>query len=309
MLELLDLVADAGRHLELQLCRREVHLLGELGDQADQVSPGDAAALRRLTQASRTAADELAAWTGRWSGPAAAPSGTTAPLAVSVVAAPEVEALAEALDRVGEAGAPGITEVFDGRTAERQAAIINARAHLETDLRDAGGRLAGLRTKRDAIAVEQDDAPPASDLRPASREGRPGAPLWRLVRFADGIGDAEAAAVEGALYGAGLLTAWIHPDPALTRAALAAAEGDGYLVPSAQVTGRTLADILVPEDQGHVSPAVINAVLDAPAGELPGRVVLVRRYVGAALEALPGTRRVAFQVIAQMLVRDASRDR
>jgi hypothetical protein len=52
----------------------------------------------------------------------------------------------------------------------------------------------------------------------------------------------------------------------------------------------------------------INAVLDVPAGELPGRVALVQRYVGAALETVPGTRRVAFQVIARMLVRDASCD-
>lgn len=52
----------------------------------------------------------------------------------------------------------------------------------------------------------------------------------------------------------------------------------------------------------------INAVLDVPADELPGRVALVRRYVGAALDAVPGTRRVTFQVIAQMLARDASRD-
>jgi hypothetical protein len=52
----------------------------------------------------------------------------------------------------------------------------------------------------------------------------------------------------------------------------------------------------------------IDAVLEVPASELPGRVALVRRYVGAALEAVPGTRRVTFQVIAQMLVRDASRD-
>jgi hypothetical protein len=50
-------------------------------------------------------------------------------------------------------------------------------------------------------------------------------------------------------------------------------------------------------------------VLDVPADELPRRVALVRRYIGAALEALPGARRVTFQVVAQMLVRDASRDR
>jgi hypothetical protein len=52
----------------------------------------------------------------------------------------------------------------------------------------------------------------------------------------------------------------------------------------------------------------IDAVLDVPAGELPGRVALVRRYIGAALDAVPGTRRVTFQVVAQMLARDAIRD-
>ena len=52
----------------------------------------------------------------------------------------------------------------------------------------------------------------------------------------------------------------------------------------------------------------INAALDVPAGELPGRVALVRRYIGAALDAVPGSRRVTFQVVAQMLARDASRD-
>jgi hypothetical protein len=80
--------------------------------------------------------------------------------------------------------------------------------------------------------------------------------------------------------------------------------------------GRSLmndrAEILTPESlprPGEVALlTAINAVLDVPAGELPGRVAPVRRYVGAALEAVPGTRRVAFQVIAQMLVRDVSRD-
>src|SRR5260370_13141100 len=157
-------------------------------------------------------------------------------------------------------------EVFPGLPAERQAATITARANLETLVRDARRRLADLRAERDAIAAEEDDAPQANDLRTASRDGRPGAALWQLVRFTDGIDDAQAAAIEGALYGAGLLTAWIHPDPAQTRAALAAAEADGYLIPadsaadpaSDSAAGRTLADILVPEDQEHVTPTVIT---------------------------------------------------
>jgi Putative exonuclease SbcCD, C subunit len=223
------------------------------------------AAAARLAEARQAAAAELATWTSRWSGPADALSPPAEPLAVRIVAAPDVEALAEALGRIGESAATSITEVFDSRTAERQAAVITTRAHLETDLRDVRERLDVLRAERGAIAAEQDDAPPASDLRPARREGRPGAPLWRLVRFADGIGGAEAAAVEGALYGAGLLTAWVHPDPALTEAALAAADADGYLVPSTPVTGRTLADMLVAEDQDYVPSAAISAVLRSVA--------------------------------------------
>ncbi|HEX5298228.1 MAG TPA: TIGR02680 family protein, partial [Streptosporangiaceae bacterium] len=225
---------------------REQDLGGKQAAEQAQEQAG-AAAAAQLAAAGQAAADDLAGWASRWSGPLATESDTGA--------------LAEALGLAGEPGATSLAEVFDRCTADRQAATITARAHLETDLREIRARLAALRAERDAIAAEQDDAPPASDLRPAGREGRPGAPLWQLVRFADGTGDAEAAAVEGALYGAGLLTAWVHPEPALTEAALAAAEADGYLVPSAPVGGRTLAAVLVPEEQDRVAPAVVGAVL------------------------------------------------
>jgi hypothetical protein len=209
-----------------------------------------AAAADRLARARQAAAGELTAWTGRWAAEQA-----------PVVTALDAEVIAQALDQIGEPGATSIAEVFDGRTAERQAATITARANLEADLREVRKRLAGLRAERDAIADELDDAPPGSDLRPASRNARPGAPLWQLVRFAEGIGDAQAAAVEGALYGAGLLTAWVHPDLALTEAALAAADADGYLIPSVPASGRVLTDVLVPDEQDQVPAAVITAVL------------------------------------------------
>ena len=41
-LELADLVAEPGCHLELQLRGRGVHLLGELADQADELGAGGA---------------------------------------------------------------------------------------------------------------------------------------------------------------------------------------------------------------------------------------------------------------------------
>jgi hypothetical protein len=203
---------------------------------------------QRLTTARQAVAAGLSAWTDRWAGP-------------DVATDEDVAALAEALDRIGEPGATSLTEIFDGRTAERKDECVRARAHLESGLRDVRRRLAGLRAERDAVAAEQDDAPPVSDLRPAGRDGRPGAPLWQLVRFADSVPEADAAAIEGALYGAGLLTAWLHPDPALTAEAIAAAEADGYLVATAPAAGRSLAGLLVPEEQDHVPAEVVGAVL------------------------------------------------
>ena len=173
----------------------------------------------------------------------------------------------------GEPGAASLAEAYDRCTADRQAATITAQANLGAALREARRRLTDLRAERDAIAAEQDDAPPASDLRPATRDARLGAPLWQLVRFAPDVPDETAAAIEGALYGAGLLTAWVHPDPALTKTALEAAEADGYLIPTAPAGApgaspgaasggaRTLADILIAEDQEHVPADVIVAVL------------------------------------------------
>ena len=248
----------------------------------------------RLATARDQAAAELAAWTTRWAPPPEPPT-ETAPAGASPrrawvdillprVAPPEGDlpehvisragaaALSEALEALGEPGAVGLPEVYAQLTGQRQAAVITARANLETGLKAHRAHLAGLREERAAIAAERDDAPPASDLRPASRDGRPGAPLWQLVRFKDGTTDRKAAAIEGALYGAGLLTAWVHPDPALTRDALSAAEADGYLVPAAPVTGPCLADILIPEDQEAVPATVIASVLRsvALADELGG---------------------------------------
>jgi Putative exonuclease SbcCD, C subunit len=245
------------------------------------------AAAAHLTATRAEATDTLTAWSARWSPPShaprtddAPPTADEAPLPVDgselpdhLITAADIDALTEMLEHTGEPGAASLAEAFDRCTADRQAATITAQANLGAALREARRRLTDLRAERDAIAAEQDDAPPASDLRPATRDARPGAPLWQLVRFAPDVPDETAAAIEGALYGAGLLTAWVHPDPALTKAALEAAEADGYLIPTAPAGApgaspgaasggaRTLADVLIAEDQEHVPADVIVAVL------------------------------------------------
>src|SRR5690348_15463950 len=50
VLEVLDLIPDPGGHLELQLGRGGMHLIGELTDQRDQVTTRLAAAGRALAR-------------------------------------------------------------------------------------------------------------------------------------------------------------------------------------------------------------------------------------------------------------------
>jgi len=251
--KLLEAIRDAG--IRRTFAEQD---LGQTEAAEQEQEQAAAAAEARLEQIRQMAADEFAAWSRRWSGPAG-----TVPRDGGIIAPADSRGLAEALDHAGEAGAPSLAEVFDRGAAPRREEAAAARANLETQLREVRERLTGLQAERDAIAAEQDDAPPASDLRPADRDGRPGAPLWRLVRFADTVNEAQAAALEGALYGAGLLTAWVHPDAGLTGTALAAAEADGYLVAigDCPADGQTLADVLVPEDTDRVAREVVSGVL------------------------------------------------
>jgi hypothetical protein len=196
----------------------------------------------------------LHAWAGRWIG--------DEPYAA--VTAGQTELLAAALDGLGEPDAPSLAELFGTLTAERGRTLTAAGQRLRTRDADLGEAAARLASERETVAGERDDGPPASDLRPASRAERTGAPLWRLADFRAGVDAGTAAAVEGALYGAGLLTAWVHPDPSLTMAAVGATEADGYLIAlpaAARPAGRTLADVLIPEQQDMVAPGLVEAVL------------------------------------------------
>jgi uncharacterized protein (TIGR02680 family) len=274
---LLESIRDARSrrgHLEADLGRKEA-AQREQEDTSNQAS-------ERLAAIRSQAASDLAAWTTRWAPPpdpaprrawvdilipqaASTPALPVWMLPGHVISREETATLTGALEGIGEPGATGLPEIYAQLTAERHATVITTRANLQTELTAGRRRLAELRAERDVIAAEKDDAPPPSDLRPASRHGRPGAPLWQLVRFADHVTEERAAAIEGALYGAGLLTAWIHPDPALTREALATAEADGYLIATGPAPGPTLAQALVPETQEHVPADIIARLLESIA--------------------------------------------
>ena len=232
--------------------------LGKARQAADNHQAAHQEATGRLDASRRDLAEALASWAGRWTG--------DEPYAV--VTAGQAEALSTAAGRAGEPGTEGLAELFGALTAPLGQALAVRRDRLtsrDDDLRQATGQ---LERERQTVAGERDDGPPASDQRLSDRAEQPGAPLWQLADFRPDLDGHTAAAIEGALYGAGLLTAWIHPDPALTRAAVAAAEADGYLValpPAARPGGRTLADVLVPEQQDMVPRPLVQAVLESIA--------------------------------------------
>ncbi|MCP3802660.1 TIGR02680 family protein [Allokutzneria sp. A3M-2-11 16] len=132
-----------------------------------------------------------------------------------------------------DAAATPVLEDIAGKEAIITAAVDAARRE-RTEVAD---ELARLRTERDLPPV----APPT---RTTDRATMTGAPLWRLVDFADSTPDRTAASIEAALEGSGLLDAWVG--------ARGEIEGhDVFADPDAlpPVRSRSLADVLVAEHE------------------------------------------------------------
>ena len=183
-------------------------------------------------------------------------SGLYATAGITVAAYEDLDA---AVARIGEDDAPSLDAVLADASADGLENVRASRMQASNTVVALTDELSSMRSERDRIGAEHDDAPPPFAARTAEREGRVGAPLWRLVRFSDGIDPVDAAGIEAALHAANLLDGWIS-----------AADGPGseeseqYLVPLPEATrpsGRTLADVLEAEPGTEVPEPVIRAVL------------------------------------------------
>ncbi len=137
------------------------------------------------------------------------------------------------------------------------------RASADRD--DANTEVADLNRRRNAVAAQADPHPAAPVWHRDPREGRPGAPFWRLVDFAGDLGAAERAGLEAALEGAGLLDAWVHPDGRVDAALLDAqlSAGSSAGTPPDGPAGPTVAAVLAPDSAGAESAGVaVGAVRD-----------------------------------------------
>ncbi|MFD8527175.1 TIGR02680 family protein [Streptosporangium canum] len=177
----------------------------------------------------------------------------------------DADPLAEALEQAGEPDAQGLEAVFTTATAQAVQALRDSQAEIRAERGAAGRDRTQVQAERARIAAEHDDAPAAFLARTAERDGKPGAPFWRLVRFAGDVNEERAASIEAALEAANLLDAWVTP----AGAPVAAGDSEGYLVPGSPVAGRSLAELLVPEEETPVPVERIAAILRSVALDGP----------------------------------------
>ncbi|WP_242614041.1 TIGR02680 family protein [Actinomadura roseirufa] len=163
---------------------------------------------------------------------------------------------------------PAATAVDD---AARQAteALGRLAADAETRLRTEGETEKSLKEEIERLESGGLDVPPVPYTRSASREGRPGAPLWKVVDFAATVPADHRAGLEAALEASGILDAWVTPQGTLLG------EGDTFVVTGEPVQGPSCALVLRPAiDRADprtavVSDAAVHAVL-AGLGLGPG---------------------------------------
>jgi uncharacterized protein (TIGR02680 family) len=187
--------------------------------------------------------------------------------------------LTAAVDAAGEIDAPSLGQLYADATAPPAAARLEELVMLRSRRSAVAEERAAVAAERERIAAERDDAPPAPATRTTARDGRPGAPLWCLVRFGPHVPERDAAGLEAALQAAGLLDAWVDPAPDGGRT------GDGYLVPlppHRRPAGPTLDQALEVEDQDHVPAERVRAVLASIAfTDISADDVEARNAVGA----------------------------
>ena len=229
---------------------REVLLRAEyqLNEAESQLTEAESA----LERARQSAADAVADWILRHGGILRDAAGP----AVATALPP---ALADALPRIGTPDGGTLTARFDELTADADRDLRDEATRHRGELAQLRQHVDELTARRDAIADQTDDAPPPFAARTATRDNRAGAPLWRLVRFADHVADADRAGIEAALHAANLLDAWVDPGD------------DADAVPSETVlrplpererpAGTTLNNVLVPDDPIGVPTARVAAIL------------------------------------------------
>ena len=119
------------------------------------------------------------------------------------LAFPEPDALVDLIE-----SEPAVLAHIDGVAGQLLERIAGDETATTLERDDLSRRRATEAGELERLRVERDLPPEALRTRTADRSALTGAPLWRLVRFADAVPDAAQGRIEAALEAAGLLDAW-----------------------------------------------------------------------------------------------------
>ena len=176
--------------------------------------------------------------------------------------------LADAIDALGESGAPSLSAAFGEATDPARVELIERRSASRGLIDTLKAEVVSLETQRDEVGSETDPGPAPPTWRTEREPGRPGAPLWRCCDWAPGVDDHDRGQLEAALDAAGLLDAWIAPDGQEPGGAAPAGSADSWLASShasaAEPDDRSdLTSVLVPSVPGGsgLSEAAVSRVL------------------------------------------------
>ncbi|NRQ32123.1 hypothetical protein HII36_09770 [Nonomuraea sp. NN258] len=152
--------------------------------------------------------------------------------------------------------------------AATKLSVVQAHARADRALHEKLARaretVNGIGDEIDVLEAELAEARQTPPLPPAPTWRRPrpsdGVPLWALVDFAPDLAQGEADRIEGALLVAGLLDALVMPSGRLVA-------GELVLTPGGPIDGRTLADVLTPDDGSPLPAPLVAGLLRAiPVG-------------------------------------------
>jgi hypothetical protein len=142
--------------------------------------------------------------------------------------------------------------------------LVAEQTSIRAEIETGAEQIRGLTTEEARLAAGglPEVPPPASRI--ADRNDRPGAPLFQLVEFADGVPAADRRGIEAAVLDSGIADAWVSPDGTLLVADDRSPLRDTQLTMTGPArSGVTLDRILRPDvdPTTGVSATVVGALL------------------------------------------------
>ncbi|MEV7005849.1 TIGR02680 family protein [Streptosporangium sp. NPDC051022] len=169
---------------------------------------------------------------------------------------------------------PAVSAIDDAARAAT-AELGRREAELGAELRERQQQAVAVQEEMARLEAGGHDAPPVPHTRPSGvRDDRPGAPLWKVVDFAEAVSGDHRAALEAALESSGILDAWVTPEGTLLPV------DDTVVLTGSPVAGPCLSAVLCPAvdradpQAAALSDSAVHSVL-AGIGLGPGAATWV----------------------------------